>query len=138
MSSGNTLFYPAAIWVDNMQLTDQGRSPIVVNREERSTTVDLANGTKKKYIRSIKHKFATSWKYLPDDSTCTIDGYAARVEMYNLLGESKDSHTLRFFHRNGEYNEYTVFVDAYSETLTRRDPNTGIFIWELSLSFEES
>jgi len=138
MTSGSSLFYPAAIWIDNVQLTDQGRTPVVRNRDERSTSVDLANGTRKKYIRAVKHSFNTSWDYLPDDTTCTIDGYAARTEMVNLIGDSDDSHTLRFFYKNNSYEEFTVFVTSYSETLIKRDPSSGVFIWQVSVDFEES
>lgn len=138
MTSGNTLFYPAAIWVDNVQLTDQGRGPVTRARDERSTSVELANGTRKRYIKAVKHTFSTSWSYLPDDTTCTIDGYAARDEMVELLGDAGRSHLLRFFYKNGEYEEFTVFVSSYSEELVKRDPVSGVFIWSVSVEFEES
>lgn len=138
MTSGNTLFYPAAIWIDNVQLTDQGRSPVTRARDERSTTVELANGTRKRYIKAVKHTFSTSWSYLPDDTTCTIDGYAARKEMVSLLGDASRSHLLRFFYENGKYEEFTVFVSSYSEELIKRDPVSGVFIWSVSVEFEES
>lgn len=138
MTSGTTLFYPAAIWIDNVQLTDQGRGPVDRSRDERSVTVDLANGTRKKYIKSIKHTFATKWEYLPDDSTCTIDGYAARDTMVKLLGDSSDSHTLRFFYESGNYEEFTVFVSDYKESLIRRDATSGVFMWSVDITFEES
>lgn len=138
MTSGNTLFYPAAIWIDNIQLTDQGRSPIRRDRDERSVSIELANGTRKKYIKAVKHKFSTSWTYLPDDSTCTIDGYAARTELVNLLGDDDQAHLLRFFYKNNKYEEFTVFVSSYSENLVKRDPRSGVFIWEVNIEFEES
>lgn len=138
MTSGNTLFYPAAIWIDNVQLTDQGRAAVKRDRDERSTSVELANGTRKRYVKAVKHKFSTSWSYLPDDSTCTIDGYAARSELVNLIGDSSSSHLLRFFYKNGKYEEFTVFVSSYNEELIKRDPRSGVFIWSVSLEFEES
>jgi outer membrane protein assembly factor BamB len=138
MTSGNTLFYPAAIWIDNVQLTDQGRSAVDRSRDERSVTIDLANGTRKKYVKSVKHTFSTKWEYLPDDSTCTIDGYAARDTMVKLFGDSSDSHTLRFFYENGKYEEFTVFVTDYKESLIRRDASSGVFMWTVDVGFEES
>ena len=138
MTSGNTLFYPAAIWIDNVQLTDQGRTPVTRSRDERSTSVELANGTRKRYIKAVKHTFSTSWSYLPDDTTCTIDGYAARTEMVDLFGDANQSHLLRFFYENGKYEEFTVFVNSYSEELIKRDPVSGVFIWTVSVEFEES
>jgi hypothetical protein len=138
MTSGNTLFYPAAIWIDNVQLTDQGRAPIERSRDERSVSNELANGTRKRYVKAVKHNFSTSWVYLPDDSTCTIDGYAARDELVELIGDSSSQHILRFFYKSGEYEEFIVFVSSYSEKLIKRDPTSGIFIWEVSIGFEES
>lgn len=138
MTSGNTLFYPAAIWIDNVQLTDQGRGPIERSRDERFVSVELANGTRKRYVKSVKHTFSTEWSYLPDDSTCTIDGYAARDTMVTLFGDDENSHTLRFFYENGSYEEFTVFVNSYTETLVKRDPTSGIFIWTVAVEFEES
>lgn len=138
MTSGNTLFFPAAVWIDNVQLTDQGRSPVERRRDERFVSNELANGTRKRYTKAVKHLFTLSWTYLPDDSTCTIDGYAARDTMVKLFGDVDGSHTLRFFYQNGKYEEFTVFLTDYSESLIKRDPVSGVFIWELSATFEES
>lgn len=138
MTSGNTLFFPAAIWIDNVPLTDQGRAPVVRSRDERFTTTELANGTRKRYTKAVKHSFSTSWTYLADDDLCNIDGYASRATMLNLFGDTEGSHTLRFFYQNGKWEEFTVFVNSYQETLVRRDPQSGNFIWELSVEFEES
>lgn len=138
MTSGNTLFFPAAIWIDNVQLTDQGRGPVTRARDERFVGVELANGTRKRYVKAVKRTFSMSWSYIPDDSTCTIDGYAARDTIVSLIGDSEDAHTLRFFYQNGKYEEFTVFVSSYSEDLIKRDPQSGFFLWSLSIGFEES
>jgi len=138
MSSGNSLFFPAAIWIDNVQLTDEGRSPVSRTRDERSVSTELANGTRKRYIKSVKHTFSTGWSFLPDDSTRTIDGYATRDTLVKLIGDSGDSHTLRFFYKNGAYEEFIVFVSDYKEDLIKRDPASGVFIWSVEVSFEES
>lgn len=138
MTSGNTLFFPAAIWIDNVPLTDQGRGPIVRSRDERYVSNELANGTRKRYTKAVKHTFSTSWTYLADDTLCNIDGYASREEMVKLFGDTSGDHTLRLFYKNGEYEEFTVFVNSYEEQLVRRDPQSGKFIWELSVEFEES
>lgn len=138
MSAGNALFYPAAIWIDNIQLTDQGRAPVTQRRDERSTINELASGRRKKYIKGVKRIFAMSWSYLPDLDTCNIDGYAGRLTMINNFAYDGDLHLLRFYHRNGEYSEHSVFVTSYEETLIRRDPVSGVFIWDVTLEFEES
>lgn len=138
MTSGNSLFFPAAIWIDNVQLTDQGRGPVSRVRDERFVTNELANGTRKRYTKAVKHTFSMEWQYLPDDSICTIDGYAGRDEMLSLFGDNSGSFTLRFFYKNGKYEEFTVFVSNYKEELIKRDPVSGIFIWSVNVEFEES
>jgi len=133
----SVLFFPAAIWVDNQPLTDQGRAPVEVSRDERSDIVELATGKRKKYIKAIKHTFRTSWSWLVDEDSDTIDGGYARKSIKDNFGYSGDVHTLRFFDANGEWTEYTVFVSGYNETLIRRDPNSGRHFWEVSIDFEE-
>lgn len=131
------LFFPAAVWLDNKALTDQGRSPVNKQREERSVVIELANGKRKRYIKAIKHKFGMSWSWLVDKEYDTIDGGLARQGMAQLIGESTEPHLLRFYDRNGGWEEYTVFVNSYSETLTKRDPMSGTHFWEVSIELEE-
>lgn len=133
----STLFFPAGIWLDNEALTDQGRSPIVVGRDERSVGLELASGKRKRYIKAIKHKFGMSWSWLPDSQYDTIDGGLARTKIKELIGESRTTHTLRFFDRNGGHEEFTVFVNSYQETLVRRDPHSGTHFWEVTIELEE-
>ena len=133
----STLFFPAAIEIDGLPLTDQGRGPVDKSREEKSIPVELADGSTKKYIKAIKHNFSMSWSWLPDDNDQTIDGGMARKKMTQIIGESEETHLLRFYDRNGGYVEYTVWVDSYSETLTRRDAVSGLHFWDVSVGFKE-
>jgi len=133
-----TLFFPAAIEIDSHPVTDQGRSPITVTRDERSVIVELANGDRKRYIKAVKHQFAMSWTWLPDKSIETIDGGIARQEIQNLVGTSGEVHTLRFYDRNAGWMEYLVFVNTYSEILLRRDAASGTHFWEVTIELEES
>lgn len=130
------LFYPAAIKVDAIDLTDQGRSPVEVVRDERSVVIELASGKKKKYIKGIKHTFSMQWTWLPSEDANTIDGYAGRDTLVANFAESGNTHTLIFRDEIGGSDTYTVFVSDYSERLVRRSPNEEFF-WEVSISFEE-
>jgi hypothetical protein len=132
-----SLFFPAAIWIDNNALTDQGRAPVAVGRDERSVINELATGKRKRYVKAIKHTFSMSWEWLPDDEFDTIDGGWARKKMREFIGDSPYTHTLRFYDRNAGWKEYTVFVNSYSEELVRRDPHTGTHFWSVSIEFEE-
>jgi hypothetical protein len=134
----NNLFFPAAVWIDNVPLTDQGRAPIQVARDERYVELELADGTRKRYVKAVKRTFSIEWLWLPDHDHDTIDGNAARQKIVEMIGDSGDVHTLRFYERNGEWKEYLVFCAGYTETLTRRDPSTGSFFWDIQIEFMES
>lgn len=132
-----TLFFPAAIEIDNEPLTDQGRSPVSVARDERSVINELANGTRKKYVKKVAKTFSMSWSWLPDSSDATIDGGMGRTALNETFATSGDTHLLKFYDRNGGWEEFTVFVSSYSEELIRRNPHDGTHFWEISLEFEE-
>lgn len=126
---------PALIQLDDIALTDQGRSPIEIGRDERSVSVELANGTTKKYIKSVKKTFTLSWTWLPDLASDTVDGHAARFIIKNNFGQSGTTHTLSVEDENGFTEEYIVFVDDYSETLIRR--SSGGYFWDVNLTLRE-
>jgi hypothetical protein len=131
------LFFPAAIWIDGNPLTDQGREPVSINRDERMVALELASGKRKRYVKAVKNTFGMNWDWLPDDEFDTIDGGWARQKMKQFIGESPDVHTLRFYDRNAGWQEYVVFTNGYSEELIRRDPHTGTHFWKVSIDFEE-
>lgn len=133
----NNLFYPAAIWVDNFPVTDMGRAPVQFARDERSVIVETSTGKRKRYVKAIKHKFTLSWEWLPDDSTQTIDGGYAHTKIKELFGEQSGVVTIRFYDRNANWTEYVCFVNSYAETLMKRDPSTGTFLWAVQLELEE-
>lgn len=131
------LFFPAAVWLDSVPLTDQGRSPISVSREEKFSENELANASKRRYFRGVKSTWSWSWTFLPDRDDLTIDGNAARFSIRELIGDKGRDHVLKFYDQNHDFKEYEVFCDAYSEELIRRDAATGVFYWEVGISFVE-
>jgi hypothetical protein len=131
------LYYPAAVWLDSIPLTDQGRAPVSVNREEKFAESELANSSKRRYFKGVKNTWSLSWTYLPDEDEQTIDGCAARKTLIELLGNRGKDHVLRFYNKAWDYEEYPVFCENYSETLIRRDSSSGIFFWEVQTSFCE-
>jgi hypothetical protein len=132
------LFYPAAIWIDSVPLTDQGREPVTVEREEKFSENELASSLKVRYFRGVKKSWNMSWQFLPDTAEQTIDNGAARREINQLLGIDGKDHVLRFYDKDWAYEEYFVFCDYYSEELIRRDPTSGTFFWNVSIGFIEA
>jgi hypothetical protein len=133
----SALYFPAAVWIDSIPLTDQGRSPVSVQREEKFTENELANASKVRYFRGVKRRWSFSWTFLPDSDHQTIDGYAARREIVELLGKDGKDHVLRFYDKDWTYEEYFVFCDSYTEDLIKRDPSGHMFLWEVSVEFCE-
>lgn len=131
------LFFPAAVWLDAVPLTDQGRSPVSVSREEKFSENELANSSKRRYFRGVKHTWSWDWSFLPDNDEQTIDGYAARTSIQELIGERGSDHVLKFYDTTWSYKEYDVFLESYQETLIRRDSVDNTFFWEVSISFTE-
>jgi hypothetical protein len=131
------LYYPAAVWLDSIPLTDQGRSPVAVTREEKYSENELSSARKVRYFQAVKHKWSWSWTYLPDEDNQTLDGAAARETIIELLGNRGSDHVLKFYNKADDYEEYPVFCDSYNETLIRRDPSSGIFFWEVGIEFCE-
>lgn len=133
----SALFFPAAIWLDSIPLTDQGRSPVSVTREEKFTENELANASKRRYFRGVKHTWSFSWTFLPDEDEQTFDKYAARNTIKELIGDKGKDHVLKFYDSTWSYKEYEVFVESYQEDLVRRDAGGNMFFWEVSISFTE-
>lgn len=131
------LFYPAAVWLDSIPLTDQGRSPISISREEKFSENELANASKRRYFRGVKHTWSWSWTFLPDEDEQTIDGHAARASIRELIGDRGSDHVLKFYDTTWSYSEYDVFLESYEETLIRRDSASNTFFWEVSIGFTE-
>lgn len=122
--------------LDNNILTDQGRAPLQVERDERSVSHELASGKIVKYVKAVKHKFTVSWTWLPSDGVQTLDGGLGRNDLV-VFGESGDTHVLHVEDTSLGGQDFTVFVDSYRETLTRRDPGSGLFFWEVEMELIE-
>lgn len=132
------LFYPSFLKLDDIRLTDQGRAPVEILRDERSVTNELASGKRKKYIKAVKHTITTSWTLLPSTDEQTIDGGAGRNTLRSHFSDSGDTHLLIVEdNASGDYKEYDVFINNYTESIVRRDPSTGVFLWEVSMEFME-
>lgn len=127
--------FNALITLDGIRLTDQGRTPLEVSRDERSIEVELANGDLKKYVKGVKKTFSMTWAWLPDSDDDTIDGHAARHTIASNFASSGNSHELMLEAEDGFVEMYIVYISSYSETLKRRTPN-GAF-WDVSLELKE-
>lgn len=131
------LFYPTLLKIDDERLTDQGRSPLSISREERSVINELASGLRKKYVKGVKHTFSFGWTLLPSASEQTIDGGLGRNILSQKFGFEGGLHILVVEDDALGFQEFNVFIDSYSEELVRRDPASGIFLWNVSMELSE-
>lgn len=126
--------YPNLISLGGVQLTDEGRSPITEDRDERSVVVDLASGKKRKYIKSVKKTWSIDWEMVPMHSGQTIDGKGGRNEIRSLA-QGGSVLTFTFVDSYNALETYTVFVSGYNESMILRRAEGSRF--KITLELEE-
>ena len=128
--------FEALIKLDDIELSDHFRAPVSVEREGRMVEVELASGKIKRYWKgSARSTFSISWQWLPSLDESTIDGLAGRDTLRDEFKDSQVTHTLLFRDEDGDEEQYTVWVDSYSEEITRRAGDD--FFWTVNLSLRE-
>lgn len=117
------------------EFTDDGRT-FQEQRDERMIEVLLASGKIIKYIQAEKRIFTINWTWLPQNSTFTSDHKGARNELRPICYTGA---TTSIVIRNviGGSETYTVFVDAYQETINRRDMTNGNLLYDVQLTLKE-
>jgi hypothetical protein len=132
----SALFFPSLLKLDDQILTDQGREPLEIQRDERSVTNQLASGKQVRYIKAVKKRFVTSWTWLPSESDQTIDGGAGRNDLVKFR-DSGGPFLLTVEDDVLGFSVYNVFIEQYDEKLIRRDPHSGLFFFDVSMEFIE-
>jgi hypothetical protein len=126
---------PNLISLNGVEFTDQGRT-LSSSRDERSATVQLANGLTKKYFMAVKYSFSLNWTMLPSTASKTYDKKGARDELKALV-DTQDTLTLIVRSPIGSSSTYTVWVDSYSEDIVRRDYISNTIFYEVKLDLKE-
>lgn len=100
--------------------------------------IELINGDKRRYIKNNKNIYNFNFSYLPSLQSHTIDNRKSRDYLY-AIAMAPASVTLSI-KLNPEEPFYTtiVYVDSYSETLTRRDLSTQCSYYDVTISFKEA
>jgi hypothetical protein len=128
------LRYPNLVTLGGVELTDEGRQPLQEERDERSVTVDLASGKKRKFIKGVRKSWNISWEMVPMHDGLTIDGCGGRNEIRSLAqGGAPLSFTIQDSYNVTE--NYTVFITDYSETVQFRRGEGSRY--QISLGLEE-
>lgn len=129
--------YETLITLNGIELTDQGRT-LSESREERAVSVQLANGKIKKYVMGEKHRWSVSWTWLPNASSLTYDGKAARDTIRPLAYTGNTySFTIKSTVGENPLASYTVFIESYEEEVVRRDTINNEFYYNVSIELME-
>lgn len=129
------MLFEAGIAIDNENITDQGRGPIAVDRDERSVMVELADGTRYRYIKKIAKTYALSWENLVGAEANTIDNNVGRDWLHDNVGTVGETHTVTFRHIDGDREVVTAYVTGYHEELVMRREDD--FFWNVTVTLEE-
>lgn len=130
------LAMPNLLTLGGMNLTDEGREPLSIDIDERSTVVDLASGRKKKFIQRVCFSYDISWENVSYDKTTTIDGHAGFKEIFALV-HSADPLYLHVEADGHTANNIEVFVSGFSSEITRRRACVEGNLYTINLSLEE-
>lgn len=131
-----TFRYPALISLQGQILTDESRGPLQEDRDERATTVDLASGKKKKFIKSVKRKWTVSWDNVAMNAANTVDGKAGRNEL-RAIAESAGTMTLLIHDGRNSQESYTVFIETFNNEVVMRHGEGDQFRYKMNISLVE-
>ena len=100
--------------------------------------IDLASGHKRRFYKDNKKEFSFSWSYLPSLQSKTVDNRKGQIYL-ETLGNIRGTVTVAIQTvPDGQYDEYTCYVDSYSKTLIRRDFSTQCSYYDVSLTLVEA
>jgi hypothetical protein len=128
---------PNIISLNGVEFTDESREPLQTQRDERMVEVELANGSKRRYIKGLYKKWTIQWTNVSADATYTIDGFGGRNQISSVALDSYGSMDLRV--KDGLHdNTYTVFVESYEEELLQRRSTEEGFRYRISLTLVQA
>jgi hypothetical protein len=122
-------------------VTDHGRQPTSVSREEIKKAERMANGTMREKFVATKRKFDFSWADVPSRAAYTVDGYWSGEELISFFNANR-SFTLKLFYSGNVSSlgspEETVTVmwdSAIDYSVNKRGPNFDF--WDMNLTLVE-
>lgn len=129
---------PNIINLGGVDLTDEGRAPLQTTLELREVMVELANGSKKKYIKG-KHwrKWVVTWDNTAKSVSQTVDGFGGRDEI-KLIAFTPGALTLLVQEATPGEETYIVFVESYDEEVLRRRTDDIGMRYKVTLSLIEA
>lgn len=120
-------------------LSEHARSSFDEPREFIKSDARTVTGTMRRYHIANKRKFSFSWARLPGLDSQTLDGFAGRNSLRDLVDTYFGQAIVMTFKEvdpsNVELNTtLNVFIDDYSEQLEKRWASQ---LWNISISLVE-
>ena len=123
--------------INGQEVTEHGRT-FASSETMTVNDIDLASGHRRRFYKDNKKQFQFSWKYLPSLQSSSVDNRKSQAYLV-ALGDVRGTVTLLIQTvPDGAYDEYTCYVDSYSETLIRRDFSTQCSYYDVSLTLVEA
>jgi len=129
-----TFALPNMVTLGGVNLTDESRSPVAIDIDQRVSEKQLASGKKIKFLLENCSKFSMSWENVASSASTTVDGCGGRDEI-KALAFSGTTQTLVLHYLGGTTVSYTVFIDSYQEEIVMR--RASALRYRISLGLEE-
>jgi hypothetical protein len=124
------------IKINGERITEGSRSTQIETLQSGSD-VELARGVVKRYVKKNKKKFSISFTYLPNTHEKTVDGCKGR-DYLSSISQTRGTVTVTIkLDPLSGYEDYTCYVNSYSEKLIRRDIPEACNYYDVSIEFEE-
>lgn len=122
---------------DVTYLTDESRTGVSIDLDQRFVEKTLASGRKKRFLLRNCHTFSVGWEMIPANAAGTIDGFLGRDEIKALANLGVPLvFTLRADNDTTMYDAL-CFVTDYSEEIVFRRGTPDNFRYKISLSLEQ-
>lgn len=124
------------IKINGTEITEHGRtfssSPLFVNYDS-----ELASGNTRRYYGPVKTSFNFSWMYLPNASSKTVDGRAARDFLYSLMTAGSLVSLSIQNNEKDEWNVYNCLVSSYNESMLKNVIQSQCRYFDVSMVLED-
>lgn len=124
------------ITIDGEEITEHNRK-FSETFAQNGTDTELARGVIKRYIQKNKRNFNLSFTYLPSLITHTVDGRKGQAYLKEKAEKRGTVAVTIKVDPNETAQSYVCYVESYSETLVRRDIQSGCSYYDVNISILE-
>lgn len=121
------------------KVTDHNRAPLAESYELIERKMRAVDGTLRKYVRTPKKNWSTSWENLPSHNNLagsgTVDSGMSGEQMQAFyLSNINKAFTMKLKDGSGAESTYTVMINEFSRDIVKRG---AVDLWNASVTLEE-